>query len=177
MTEAYAYAIQQMGFPEPTQEELDDFVGPPFALMMAEKYGLCMEECRRSRDIYRGHFSKTGIYRAKPYDHIEEMLKDLKKQGAKLYLATSKPQVFAEILLDRFNFRQYFDGIGAATSDDRKTKKIDVIRCALQDFSIDPRTAIMIGDRYVDIEGARGKRPALCSGAVWVCVARRIERF
>ncbi|MHB1315523.1 MAG: HAD hydrolase-like protein [Christensenellales bacterium] len=155
MTEAYAYAIRNIGLPEMKPQELEDFVGPPFALMMGKKFGLCHEDCIRSRDMYREHFGKYGIYKARPYEHVEDMLTQLKARGAKLYLGTSKPQVYVEQLLNRFDFRKYFDGIGAASFDDKKTKKADVIRSAIQDFSIDPRTAIMVGDRQVDVEGAR----------------------
>ena len=155
MTEASAYAIKKIGLPEPTPEELRDFVGPPFVIRMGEKYGLCYEDCVRSREFYREYFRKNGIQKARPYDHVGEMLQNLKENGAKLYLATSKPGIFVDSLLDRFDFRKYFDGIGAATYDDKKTKKSAVIRELLRDFSIDPQTAIMVGDRYVDVEGAR----------------------
>lgn len=84
------------------------------------------------------------------------MLISLKKQGKTLLIATSKPAVFAERILEHFNLRQYFDFVGGSNLDGTRANKAEVIFHVLKENSIsDLSTAIMVGDRKHDIIGAK----------------------
>ena len=89
------------------------------------------------------------------YPGIEELLADLKKEGKKLIVATSKSAIGTNTVLDHFDLRRYFDFV--ATADDRmRPRKTDVIRYALQHCGVtDLSLAVMVGDRKNDILAAR----------------------
>ena len=72
--------------------------------------------------------------------------------------ATSKPEVFAKRILDRFGLSQYFDFICGATMDERRTTKQEVIEYALVTSGAKRENTVMVGDRKHDIEGAKACR-------------------
>jgi phosphoglycolate phosphatase len=58
-------------------------------------------------------------------------------------------------ILDHFNLTQYFDFIGAATMDESRSKKADVIEYTLNNLGVNDKSkVVMIGDRHHDIDGA-----------------------
>lgn len=79
----------------------------------------------------------------------------LKDGGKKLILATSKPQIFAERILDHFNLSRYFDYVSGATLDSSRVEKSDIIAFALKNFAVSPQNSVMVGDRKHDIIGAK----------------------
>ena len=89
------------------------------------------------------------------YDGIEELLKALSSKGIKLFVATSKPQEFSEKILEHFNLKSYFEKVIGATMDEKRNKKNEIIKFALQTNDIQACTAVMVGDRKFDIEGGK----------------------
>ena len=89
------------------------------------------------------------------FDGIPELLDNIKKLGRKISLATSKPEQYAVRILEHFDLTKYFDFVGAATMDETRSKKADVITYTLNKLNVtDKSRVVMIGDRHHDIEGA-----------------------
>ena len=109
---------------------------------------------------YREYFSVTGIFENEVYPGIAQMLKTLQEKGKRLYLATSKPLVFAERILKHFDLDRYFDYVGGSMLDGRRVEKQEVIEHVLQEKGIVPQNAVMVGDRRFDIEGAHASNLA-----------------
>ena len=87
---------------------------------------------------------------------MKECLGALKESGHVLIVATSKPEVFALMILERFGFAHYFDYVFGASLDETRTRKDEVIAYALKGAGIeDPSDCVMVGDRKHDVEGAR----------------------
>ena len=59
----------------------------------------------------------------KVYDGIPNLLKQLKDNGNRLFIATSKPTVFAKQVLDHFQLTDYFEGIIGSNLDGTRIKK------------------------------------------------------
>lgn len=105
---------------------------------------------------YRERYSEVGLYENYLYEGMKDILEDLDSSGFKLYLATSKPTVFAERILDHFNLINYFTFIGGSSLDNSRNTKTAVIEHVLQINNItDLSQTIMIGDRKHDIIGAK----------------------
>ncbi|MBQ7377371.1 MAG: HAD hydrolase-like protein, partial [Clostridia bacterium] len=86
---------------------------------------------------------------------IPALLSALRAAGYKLYLATSKPLVFARRVLSDFNIDTYFDGLYGSELDGTRDKKSDVIRYLLQnEKELAAQPLLMIGDRKYDVLGA-----------------------
>ena len=110
-------------------------------------------------EYYREYFKEKGIFENKVYDGVEEMLSEQKQKGKSIILATSKPTVFAEPILEHFNISKYFDFVSGSNLDGTRVEKNEVIEYALSSCDIADRSAvIMIGDRKHDIIGAKKSR-------------------
>ena len=72
-----------------------------------------------------------------------------------LAMATSKPEVFAKRIADKFDLTQYFDFIGGSLLDNSRTDKGEVIEYVLSSLKADREKTIMVGDRFHDILGAK----------------------
>ncbi len=78
------------------------------------------------------------------------------KSGKKLYVASSKPEVFVRKILEHFELDSYFEFMGGADFEEIRVKKADVIRYVLDTCQIrDISKTVMIGDRKHDILGAK----------------------
>ena len=155
ITNSIMYAQKKMGLEVWDRERLLFFIGPPLKEAFMEQFSISEEDAIKTVAHYRDYFPRKGIYENRVYDGIKEMLSRLKKDGKVLALATSKPQEFAEIVLNHFDLAKYFDVVVGATMDGKLGKKSDVITVALQKCVVnDLSQAVMIGDRHHDIDGA-----------------------
>ncbi len=148
-------ALGKRGIRVADRRALTAFIGPPLPEAFAEYYGMTPEEALAATEDFRVYYAARGIFENKPYPGIADALAALRATGKTLYVATSKPEQFAERILARFGLSRWFDGIAGATMDETRTKKADVIAYALERFGIDPSAALMVGDRRHDVLGAK----------------------
>ena len=159
-----AYALEYYGLPVPDARTMRAFVGPPLRDTFL-KFGVPAESCDEAVEKYREHYIPIGIYENFPYPGIENLLANLKEQGCKLYIATSKPEWMAVDVLTRFHLEGYFDIIAGATMDGTRDTKSDVIAYLLaQTGSIS--NAVMGGDTAFDVIGAAAHNIP-CIGVSW----------
>ncbi len=156
ITKSVAHALRHYGIEPPPLEELFPFIGPPLADSFMEFYGFDKEKAAEAVWVYREYFMVTGKYENLVYDGIEELLKQLKADGRKLAVATSKPEVLATDILEHFGLAKYFDIIRGSMMDGTRVKKHEVIQAVLDEFQPqDMNEMIMVGDRKFDVEGAK----------------------
>ena len=149
------YSLRKFGILETNREKLRTFIGPPLFASYMREYGFDHEKALLAVDYYREYFAPKGLYENSVYEGIPELLGDLKKAGAKLYLATSKPEPYATEIVNHFGLSEYLDGLFGSTMTEERTKKEDVISYALEQTGIDKADVVMIGDRNHDIIGAK----------------------
>ena len=106
---------------------------------------------------YREYYKQKGINECEMYEGVPTLLKELKKRGYKIGLATSKPDIFAHVVIANKQIENYFDFIGAASADEKtRATKEAVIEYALElSEEKDADKIIMVGDRHFDIKGAK----------------------
>lgn len=156
ITNSVAHALAKWNIEVSDRTELYKFIGPPLQESFECFYGFSAEEAKQAIAYYREYFREKGLYENEVYDGIENLLKELKKQGKRLLVATSKPEEFAIKILKHFHLDQYFDYIAGATMDGSRGKKADVIHYALETCNITNLSeTVMIGDREHDIIGAK----------------------
>ena len=117
ITRSVQYALCALGIDEPCLDKLESFIGPPLSDSFREFYGLNEEQIVMAIAKYRERFAQQGIYENEIYPGISEMLAELKKKGKKLAIASSKPTLFVERILDYFDIRMYFDFVIGSTFD------------------------------------------------------------
>ena len=159
ITNSVMYALNKFNIKVEDRTSLYKFIGPPLKESYEKYYHLSDEEITRAVAYYREYFSEKGIYENELYNGITEVLKQIKSSGRQVILATSKPEEFAVEILKYFKIDQYFDFVAAATMDGTRNNKADIIAYALELGKItDLQSAVMIGDREYDINGAKVAR-------------------
>ena len=103
------YALEAAGMEIPDRETLLKFIGPPLVDGFQEITGMTREEAVTATAKYRERYGVIGLFENKPYEGIEQVLSELKKQGKLLVLATSKPETYAVRILQHFHLMKYFD--------------------------------------------------------------------
>lgn len=155
ITNSVAYALNKFNITVDDRKELYNFIGPPLINSFMKYYSMNYDDGLKAVEYYREYFGVTGIFENTMFDGIPELLESIKKSGRKISLATSKPEQYAIRILEHFGLTKYFDFIGAATMDESRSKKADVIAFTLNNLGVvDKSKVVMIGDRHHDIEGA-----------------------
>ena len=156
ITKSVAYALKSYGIQVDDLDSLQKFIGPPLQESFVKYYGFSEEQGAEAVEKYREYFKPYGIYENKVYDGVENMLAELVKCGKKVILATSKPTVFANVILEYFHLDKYFTCAVGSELDGSRVKKGEVITEALRQAGVtDKSLAVMIGDREHDILGAK----------------------
>lgn len=155
ITNSVAYALKKYGIEVEEREKLYFFIGPPLNDSFKKYYGFSDEKAMEAIMYYREYFSDKGIFENEVYDGIKELLRRVKESGRIIVLATSKPEEFALRILEHFELTEFFDVVAGASMDEKRNKKGDVIKYALEKGCLTPEDAVMIGDREHDIFGAQ----------------------
>lgn len=157
ITAAAAYALSQYGVDVPDQRALLRFVGPPLRQSFMEFYGFSAAQAEEAvNKYYRAYYRERGLFECRVYDGVPEMLAALRACGGRLLLATSKPEVFARAVIERFDLLRFFEGVTGSNLDGTRENKAEVVACALEWAGVtDAASAVMVGDRRFDVEGAR----------------------
>lgn len=157
ITESVAYALEKSGIDRSSfsLKDLEKFIGPPLQQSFQTFYGFSKEETMQAVDFFREYFNKIGILQNEMYSGVPQMLQSLQTLGYTLYVATSKPEIYAQKILEDFGIAHFFlDIVGSSLSHNADSSKITIIRTVLTNHSLLPETCIMIGDREHDIFGA-----------------------
>ncbi len=154
ITNSIMHALSRMGREIPPRESLYRYIGPPLVNSFQD-LGMTETEAQSAITIYREYYAVDGLYENEVYPGIPAALEKLTKNGYTLLTATSKPEKFARMIIEHFSLDKYFRSVCGATMDEKRVKKADVIRYAMESNGVSADEAVMVGDRLHDIEGAK----------------------
>ena len=114
-------------------------------------------DAEKAVEKYRERFSAVGKFENSVLPGIIPMLKKLKEAGKIMALSTSKPWVFAEQILKKYELDSYFSVVVGSELDGTRDEKQEVILETLKRLGLEKgsKEAVMIGDRRHDILGAK----------------------
>ena len=155
ITKCISFSLVALGKPEPELDGLRWCIGPPirenFAKLLGSKDNDLIERAVR---LYRERFSTLGVFENEIYPGIPEALETLRVKGWMLCVATSKPGVYAEQILEHLGMKPFFKAIFGSQLDGRLSEKGSLISHILHEESVDPHVTAMVGDREHDMIGA-----------------------
>ena len=155
ITKSVQHALRGMDIEEPDLTALEHFIGPPLYDEFIRCYGFDDGGAKRAVSLYRERFSVIGWRENLLFDGVHELLSALKRSGKRLAIASSKPTVFVEKILDLFAIACYFDAVSGASLDGVISRKEQVVAQALSMLGVkDKSAAVLVGDRFHDVEGA-----------------------
>ncbi|MCS3467748.1 phosphoglycolate phosphatase [Pseudomonas sp. JUb42] len=153
ITRSIQFALARLGIDEPDITRLEHFIGPPLLQAFMQFYGFDEAKAWEAVNFYRERFKVTGLYENRVFDGVFELLDTLAGQNRTLYIATSKPWVFAREIARHFDFARYFKVIYGSELDGTRTDKVELIAHLLAEEGLDPAQTLMIGDRKHDLIG------------------------
>ncbi|MBW3493772.1 MULTISPECIES: HAD family hydrolase [Bacillus] len=149
------YALEKIGIEEVNISELDSFIGPPIQQSFVDRYNMNEIEVERAVFYFREYLKQSGLLENKVYDGITTLLQELKDADNRLFVATSKPTVFAKQVIEHFQLTSFFEEIVGSNLDGTRIKKKEIIAHILQtNEELKKEEMVMIGDRKHDVIGA-----------------------
>jgi phosphoglycolate phosphatase len=167
ITESIRFALVRMERPYPPDASLDWCIGPP----LQESFAKLLQSDdpqlgQKALLLFRERFSTVGLFENVPYPTIPQMLGALQAAGLRLFIATSKPAVYANQIVQHFDLAHYFLNVYGSELDGRLTHKNELIHHILQRESLNPSRTLMIGDREHDMLGAKANS-VTAVGVTW----------
>jgi phosphoglycolate phosphatase len=154
ITRCVAYAFERIGEPLPDAAELRRWLGPPlrdsFRSVLHDD-----ERIERAIGFYRERFDAVGHTEHRLYDGIGAAIETLSDRGHRVAVVTAKNEPHARRIVASFDFAHHFDTIVGATLDGRVSHKPELIGEAMARLALHAHECVMIGDRHLDIDGAR----------------------
>jgi phosphoglycolate phosphatase len=151
ITACIQYAMEKLNHDVPSEDELLWCIGPSllksFATLVGEK------NASKALALYRERFADIGWQENLPYAGVNEVLNGLQDAGHRLFVATSKPHVYANRIVEHFGMGEFFTRVYGSELDGTRVEKADLLQYALAD-SKSRKQSIMIGDRHFDAIGA-----------------------
>jgi phosphoglycolate phosphatase len=167
ITRSLAHALERMGVEPPPFTALTFAIGPPLRASLAQLLGtddrVAVEQALAH---YRERFADVGLFENAPYEGVAETLEALAARGATLYVATSKPRVYAERIVQHFHLHVHFVAVHGCELDGTREDKRDLLAHLLPHHGVAPASAAMIGDRGADMRAAR-HHGLHAVGALW----------
>jgi phosphoglycolate phosphatase len=149
------HALLTHDLPRRDPPDLHDLIGPPLAECFADLAGERTDSALVGRCVkaYRDHYAQASLRETTVVPGIAVVLGQL-SHTHNLAVATSKSRPFAEPLLAHLDLSDFFVVISAPSATALTESKADTIDAAL-DALEGPERALMVGDRFHDILGAK----------------------
>jgi phosphoglycolate phosphatase len=151
----FEYALREFRLNVP-EEALESFIGPPLKESFGALFGSADEErVEKAILLYRERFAAKGVFENRVYAGIPDALQRFCDDGFALFIATSKPTVFAQRIVEYFGFGRFFRAVYGSELSGANADKKDLLAHLLRAESLSAVDTVMIGDRSHDALGAR----------------------
>ena len=147
-------ALSAWGMGEEEMGDLGRLIGPAFPYAYCDIYGVSRADAEEITRLYRERYARLGREAYPLFGGMAELLADLRAQGRVLAVASSKRRDFVERILADDGVAHLFSHV-SASMDAAHADKPTLIREALRALSARPEDAVMVGDRFYDVAGAR----------------------
>lgn len=154
VTKSVNYALKHFNKEVDDLTKLNCCIGPPLIYSFTTFFEMTEAEAREGIEIYRERYNTIGVFECRLMDNTEYALKELREQGYRIAMGSSKPEKMCHKILEHFDIEKYFDDVTGATDDGRIDTKEEVLRELIRREGGDSSAMVLIGDTMYDIEGA-----------------------
>jgi phosphoglycolate phosphatase len=163
---SFRAALAALSIADRSDADLDRFLGTPLPEMFRTlKPGIPEADVAKGMNAFRAAYEVDGIWRNRLYPGVPEMLDAVTRRGCAAWVVTSKPEHYAIQVVKDLALGRHIAGVVGAGLSETDTKTSLVAR-ALAAARVQSDNALMLGDRFYDIEGATANRVAAV-GALW----------
>ena len=148
---SFQHAIREVLGRELSREEAIAWVGMPLREQM-ERFS--PEHADELVEVYREFNHREHDRMLTLYEGIEDLLYDLRKEGVKVGLVTSKSRFTTQMAFDLTGIDAYFDATICAGEASGNKPEPDPILACLEQMRAKPAEAAYVGDSPSDIQAA-----------------------
>ena len=149
-------ALRALGHQPDDALDVKRLIGPPLEDILQVLLGAYGDDrLEEAVTAYRHHYGESGFLGSVPYPGICAALQKMQQAGLRLFLATSKREIFARRILENTKLAVYFDGIHGSVPGGRLDHKPELLAHVLSEQAITASQCLMVGDRRHDIAGAQ----------------------
>ncbi|AIS53617.1 phosphoglycolate phosphatase [Vibrio coralliilyticus] len=156
-------AVQALGYPAVTEEQVRDYVGNGADVLIGRSLSrsltvspdLAPELHAKARVLFDDYYEQSGHKLSHLYPAVKETLAELHKAGFTMALVTNKPSKFVPDVLAKHGIDKYFvDVIGGDTFPEKKPNPM-ALNWLLEKHGCQPQEMLMVGDSKNDILAAK----------------------
>jgi phosphoglycolate phosphatase len=161
------HTLETLGLTPPPDGELERYIGPPLQRVFPKLLGSDDAALTaRALAVYRERYVPIGMFENAVYPGVADGLAQLRELGLRLWVATSKPHVYADRILEHFDLRSCFDGVFGPELCGTRADKTELVAHLLASTHINCERAWLVGDRLHDVVAARNNG-LVAVGAAW----------
>ncbi|MEZ5003665.1 MAG: HAD hydrolase-like protein [Chitinophagales bacterium] len=149
------YATEKLGITDFDQNELESFIGPPLPNSFEAKFNLDKQAAADAVDIFREYYADRGWSENEMYPSVKPTIEELNRRGYKLFVATSKPTVFAKQIIEFFGLKDFFEEVVGANLDNSRSEKSEIIQYIFDNHALKNEETLIVGDTKYDVLGAK----------------------
>lgn len=168
--------MENLGFKtDKTDEEMRGFVGPMLPDCFRQVFHLEEKYIENAVEEYRRIYKEKGFKMLHYYDGASRVLEKAKEKGIKLAIATNKNQSVIDDCISYLECENLFDAV-VGTDNKEKKNKSQALGAALLALGVKNEEALMVGDTYGDLEGAKNNNVPFL-GVLWGFGFRRKDNL
>ena len=150
------FALTAEGYPTRTIEEVRLFVGNGIRKLIERSVprGTIVQNIDKVHEKFTAHYTKHCTDNTKPYEGINELLGELRKNGCKTAVVSNKADYAVQKLCIEY-FPEYFDMVAGEQQPIYKKKPApDLVFLIMDKLNVAAEDTVYIGDSDVDIQTA-----------------------
>ena len=160
-------AFSEAKYPVNESKLNSDIIGPPLkqiVLNIAPE----LENSNKTEEIisnFRRIYDNDTNDVSEVYEGVYDVLSNLKEQGCRLFMATLKPQIPTQRIINQFKL-DYFEDVYTIDKFNTQMSKTDMINDIIEKYKLNRKDTVMIGDALSDITAAKNTG-VYSIGALW----------
>lgn len=163
VSRSVAHTMEHFRLPVPNETEMRRYLGPPLIESFQKLAGMNEEDAQTAVKVFRERYKRLGIYEYGFFEDIKTVLKELRKMGCTLAVATSKLETVAKTMLEHAGLTDEFTFIGGSVDEPDRRQKSQVISYVIDKLGNPEKSEVlMVGDRDNDIFGAKANGITCC---------------
>lgn len=156
-------AVQALGYPTVTEEQVRDYVGNGADILIGRSLSQSLtvdpeldpELHAKARILFDDYYEQSGHKLSHLYPDVTETLAELHQAGFTMALVTNKPSKFVPEVLAKHGIDKYFvDVIGGDTFSEKKPNPM-ALNWLLEKHALQADEMLMVGDSSNDIKAAK----------------------
>jgi phosphoglycolate phosphatase len=149
------HALRQMGIEVTDDHDFSYVIGPPLHDALYLHHFSDRDKVMTAVKLFREYYAEKGLFENEIFEGIRELLEGLRAKGKRLFVATNKPQPFAERILKHFGIYDLFTGIYGVDVTKEHVSKEELVERLMNEHNVSSGDSVLVGDTKYDVMAAR----------------------